>query len=166
MAILDKWTLDFVSSSAEQTVRLGVRLGELLDVHDLVCLSGDLGSGKTTLAQGIGRGWGVALPVTSPTYVLVNQYPRLRDGRILYHVDGYRLESQAEIISAGVEDIMEADGPVMIEWAERFKSFLPDDRLWVEMEYINMTRRKLRITASGDRSARLLEDFKRSAFGV
>lgn len=166
MAILDKWTLDFVSSSAEQTVRLGVRLGELIEVHDVICLSGELGSGKTTLAQGIGRGWGVAIPVTSPSFILVNQYPRVRDGRILYHIDGYRLQGEADILTTGVEDILEAYGPVMIEWAERFASMLPLDRLWIEMEYINMTRRKLRFTASADRSARLLEDFKRSAFGV
>ncbi|HEX6386596.1 MAG TPA: tRNA (adenosine(37)-N6)-threonylcarbamoyltransferase complex ATPase subunit type 1 TsaE, partial [Anaerolineae bacterium] len=83
MAILDKWTLDFVSNSVEQTVRLGVRLGELLQGRDLLCLSGELGVGKTALARGVGRGWGTALRVTSPTFVLVNEYPRVSDGRIL-----------------------------------------------------------------------------------
>ena len=91
MAILDRWTIDFVSSSVEQTTRLGVRLGELLQIHDLVCLSGDLGAGKTALARGIGRGWGSGLRVTSPTFTLVNEYPRLADGRVLYHIDCYRL---------------------------------------------------------------------------
>ncbi|MBK9050630.1 MAG: tRNA (adenosine(37)-N6)-threonylcarbamoyltransferase complex ATPase subunit type 1 TsaE [Chloroflexi bacterium] len=60
MAILDSQSLDFVSSSVEQTVRLGVRLGELLQVGDVLCLSGDLGAGKTALARGVGRGWGTS----------------------------------------------------------------------------------------------------------
>jgi tRNA threonylcarbamoyladenosine biosynthesis protein TsaE len=166
MAILDKWTLDFISSSLEQTVRLGVRLGELLQVHDLICLSGELGVGKTALARGIGRGWGTALRVTSPSYVLVNQYPRLHDGRILYHVDCYRLEKAEEIDSLGVEDILDNEGAFMIEWPERIESLLPTDRLWIELGYLNLTRRTLRFTASGERSAKLLEGFKHSAFGI
>jgi len=166
MAILDKWTLDFISSSLEQTVRLGVRLGELLQVHDLICLSGELGAGKTTLARGVGRGWGTALRVTSPSYVLVSQYPRLHDDRILYHVDCYRLEKPEEINTLGIEDILDSDGAFMIEWPERIESLLPADRLWIEIGHLNQTRRTLRFAASGERSARLLEGFKRSAFGI
>lgn len=166
MAILDKWTVDFISSSVEQTVRLGVRLGELLQLGDLLCLSGDLGMGKTALARGIGRGWGAAIRVTSPSYVLVNQYPRLKDNRILYHIDCYRLEGQGDIESVGFEDILDDDAAVMIEWPERIESMLSEDRLWIELGYLNMTRRTLRFTASGKRSARLLEAFKHSAFGI
>jgi tRNA threonylcarbamoyladenosine biosynthesis protein TsaE len=166
MAILDKWTIDFISSSSEQTVRLGVRLGELLQVRDLICLSGELGVGKTALARGIGRGWGTALRVTSPSYVLVNQYPRMHDARTLYHIDCYRLEKPEEIFTTGVEDILDSEGAFMIEWPERIESLLPPDRLWVELGYLNLTRRTLRFTASGDRSARLLEGFKHSAFGI
>ncbi len=166
MAILDKWTVDFISSSVEQTVRLGVRLGELLQLGDLLCLSGDLGMGKTALARGIGRGWGAAIRVTSPSYVLVNQYPRLKDNRILYHIDCYRLESQGDVESVGFEDILDEEAAVMIEWPERIQSMLSDDRLWIEIGYVNMTRRTLRFTASGKRSAKLLEAFKHSAFGI
>lgn len=166
MAILDKWTVDFISSSVEQTVRLGVRLGELLQLGDLLCLSGDLGMGKTALARGIGRGWGAAIRVTSPSYVLVNQYPRLKDNRILYHIDCYRLEGQGDIESVGFEDILDDDAAVMIEWPERIESMLSEDRLWIELGYLNMTRRTLRFTASGKRSAKLLEAFKHSAFGI
>ena len=166
MAILDKWTLDFISSSVEQTVRLGVRLGELLQADDLLCLSGELGVGKTALARGVGRGWGTALRVTSPSYVLVNEYPRLHDGLILYHVDCYRLENQEQIDTVGLEDILDADGSVMIEWADRIEKMLPEDRLWIEIGYINLTRRTLRFSASGSNSAKLFEEFKRSAFGI
>jgi tRNA threonylcarbamoyladenosine biosynthesis protein TsaE len=143
-----------------------VRLGELLQVHDLVCLSGELGAGKTALARGIGRGWGTGLRVTSPTFTLVNEYPRLADGRILYHVDCYRLEETADQISAGLEDVLDGSGAVMIEWPERIETILPEDRLWVGLSYVSETRRKLHMTATGDRSAELLEDFKKSAFGV
>ncbi|MCC6605518.1 MAG: tRNA (adenosine(37)-N6)-threonylcarbamoyltransferase complex ATPase subunit type 1 TsaE [Anaerolineae bacterium] len=166
MAILDRWTIDFVSSSVEQTTRLGVRLGELLQTHDLVCLSGDLGAGKTALARGIGRGWGSGLRVTSPTFTLVNEYPRMSDGRILYHIDCYRLEATADRYTVGLEDVLEGNGAVMIEWPEMIEPMLPEDRLWVKMSYVSETRRKLHITAAGDRSAELLEAFKKSAFGV
>ena len=166
MAILDKWTLDFISSSLEQTVRLGVRLGELLHVQDLICLSGELGVGKTALARGIGRGWGTAMRVTSPSYMLVHQYPRLHDSRYLYHVDCYRLEKREEIVTLGLEDILDNDAAFMIEWPERIEPLLPADRLWIELGYLNLTRRTLRFAASGDRSAKLLEGFKRSAFGI
>lgn len=166
MAILDRWTIDFVSSSVEQTTRLGVRMGELLRVHDLICLSGELGAGKTALARGIGRGWGTGLRVTSPTFTLVNEYPRLADGRILYHVDCYRLEETADQLSTGLEDILDGAGAVMIEWPERVEAMLPEDRLWIALSYVSETRRKLHITATGDRSVELLEAFKKSAFGV
>ena len=166
MAILDESTIDFISSSVDQTLRLGVRLGELLQVGDCVCLSGELGSGKTALAQGIGRGWGASQHVTSPTYTLVNEYPRLRDGRILYHIDCYRLESTGEIVTAGLEDILDDQGAIMIEWPKRIEPLLPPDRLWVAMRYVSDTRRGLRIQGQGERSAALLANFRRSAFGV
>lgn len=166
MAILDQWTLDFISNSEEQTLRLGVRLGELLRATDLVCLSGDLGSGKTAVARGIGRGWGSSIRVTSPTYVLANEYPRLHDGRILYHLDCYRLHGAGDIITAGFADILESEGAIMIEWPERIVSWLPEDRLWIDLEYVSDTRRRLHMRATGERSQQLLEDFKQSAFGV
>lgn len=166
MAILDKWTIDFISSSEEQTVRLGVRLGGLLQPRDLLCFSGELGAGKTALARGVGRGWGTAVRVTSPSFTLVNQYPRPHDGRILYHIDCYRLTGEADAETVGLEDIFAADGAAMVEWPERITSWLADDRLWVTLTYMSETRRSLRFTATGERSAALLTDFKQSAFGV
>lgn len=166
VAILDKQTLDFISSSIEQTVRLGVRLGELLEIGDIICLAGELGTGKTTLARGIGRGWGAGQRVTSPTFTLVNQYPRLRDGRTLYHVDCYRLRGEGEIITAGLEDIFDDDGVFMIEWPERIESLLSKSRLWITLRHVSETRRGLRFHSEGDRPSELLELFRESAFGV
>jgi len=166
MAILDEWTLDFISTGVEQTERLGVRLGELLQPDDVLCLSGELGTGKTVMARGVARGWGTALRVTSPSFTLVNQYPRLGDGRILYHVDCYRLSSEGEIATAGLADVLDSGGAVMIEWPERIERLLPADRLWITLRYLKEMRRGLRMVASGERSAALLKGFKRSAFGV
>ena len=70
MPILNEWTLDFISNSVAQTERLGARLGQLLQVGDLICLSGELGAGKTAMARGIGRGWGTTLRVTSPYFYI------------------------------------------------------------------------------------------------
>lgn len=166
MAILDEKTVDFISTSVEQTERLGVRLGQLLQQDDVIGLAGDLGAGKTAMARGIGRGWGTALRVTSPTFTVVNQYPRMSDGRILYHVDCYRLQSEGDVVTAGLEDVLSNDGAVMIEWPERIEKWLPQDRLTIQLRYLSETRRGMRIIASGDRSAALLRGFKRSAFGV
>lgn len=166
MAILGENTLDFTSTSVEQTERLGVRLGELLGAHDVICLAGPLGAGKTVLARGIGRGWGTALRVTSPTFTLVNEYPRFSDGRILYHVDCYRLSSWGDIVTAGLEDVLDGDGAIMIEWPERIEELLPEDCFWIRLRFLSEFRRGMRITAEGDRSVQLLEAFRRSAFGI
>jgi len=166
MAILTDQSLDFISSSEQQTMRLGVRLGELLRPHDILCLAGELGTGKTVLARGVGRGWGTVIRVTSPTFTLVNQYPRMHDDRILFHVDCYRLESEKDVVTAGLEDILLTDGAFMIEWPERITEWLPDDRLLIEMGHMDETRRKLRFSATDDHSTELLKAFRRSAFGV
>ena len=166
MAILKEWTVDFTSNSVEQTVRLGVRLGELLTMSDVLCLSGELGAGKTALARGIGRGWGTTARVTSPTFTLIHEYARSKDGRILYHLDCYRLQSEADIETIGLEDVLDGHGPVMIEWPEQVASWLPQDRLWITLTYISQTRRSLRLEAEGPRSTDLLKEFKKSAFGV
>ena len=166
VAILSSHALDFISNRVEQTERLGVRLGELLRPGDLICLYGELGAGKTALARGLGLGWGTALRVTSPTFTLINEYPRAKDGMILYHLDFYRLENSAEIITTGVTDILDNDGAFMIEWPERVEHLLDYDRLSIHLRYVTEYKRGLRIEAQGERSEKLLETFRRSAFGV
>ncbi len=164
MPILEGQSLDFLSHSPEQTQRFGVRLGELLKPGDLVCLEGDLGSGKTTLTQGIARGWGSLDPVTSPTFVLINQYRRA-DSQVLYHVDAFRLGSSQEAVHLGLEDLLADHGPVVVEWADRIADVLPAERLWVHLRWVDDLRRGLRFEALGNHYERVLERFKRSAFG-
>jgi len=163
MPILDERSLDFLSHSPDQTRRLGVRLGELLKPGDLVCLAGDLGSGKTTLAQGIARGWGCLDPVTSPTFVLINEYRRADDTR-LYHFDAFRLSGAGEGNNLGLEDLFE-EGPVLVEWPDRVGEMLPDERLWVRLQWVDESRRELRFESEGPRYDRLLRQFRKAAFG-
>src|SRR4030042_5954313 len=116
MPILDANTLEFISRSPDQTRRIGMRLGELLSPTDIICLNGELGAGKTTLVQGIARGWGTSDNVTSPTSVLVNNYRR-PDGVEMNHLDAYRLESALEAEDLDLERML-AEGPLLVEWAE------------------------------------------------
>jgi len=166
MAILDENTLDFSSSGLEQTVRLGVRLGELLRPNDALALSGELGAGKTALAQGVGRGWGSIVRVTSPSFTIINEYPRLSDSRILHHVDCYRLSTAADVATLGLEELFDSGAAVMVEWPERIEALLPDDRLLIALQHTSPTRRGIRMKALGDRSKELLSDFRKSAFGL
>jgi tRNA threonylcarbamoyladenosine biosynthesis protein TsaE len=160
--ILDANTVDFSSSSPSQTVRVGARLGELLRPGDLVCLHGDLGTGKTTLVQGMARGWGSAKAARSPSFVLVNEYRRA-DGMVLYHLDAFRLEP-GEWPGLEVEAALD-NGAMVVEWPERVEGFLTQERMQVEMRWIDETRRNLRVEAKGARPEEILRDFRKLAFG-
>ncbi len=164
MPILEGQSLDFQSHSPEQTNRIGVRLGELLDLSDLVCLAGDLGSGKTTLAKGIARGWGSLDVVTSPSFILVNQYRR-PDQQILYHVDAFRMEGVEDAYLIGLHELIEDKAPILLEWPERIAAMLPSERLWVTLRWVDELHRGLQIEAHGLRYERMLDQFRRSAFG-
>lgn len=164
MPILTDQSLEFISHSAEQTRRLGVRIGELLQPTDLICLSGDLGSGKTTLVQGIARGWGALDEATSPTFVIINQYRRADSAR-MYHLDAFRLSGAAEAEAMGFYELLESDGPLVIEWPERIPGILPEERWWVQLSWVDESRRRLRVDAAGSRYIKLLRDFQKSAFG-
>lgn len=164
--ILREGELDIISHSATQAGRLGVRLGKLLKAGDIICLSGDMGTGKTVLATGIGQGWGATTPLTSPTYNLVHQHRRDDDEVVLYHLDCYRLQSADETDTIGWEDILESHGVVIIEWAERIEDALPHDRLWIDLRVIEDTRRSFRLEAEGERYQKLVEEFRAVTFGA
>lgn len=163
MPILDHRSLDFISHAPEQTVRLGVRLGERLQPGDVLCLSGELGSGKTTLVTGIGRGWGVMEAVTSPTFVLVNEYRRA-DGLALWHLDCYRLQSGAEAVAFGFDDLLNAEGVMVIEWPEHIAEVLPPERLHIRLRWVDAEKRGCRLEAIGPRYEALLQEFRQAAF--
>ncbi|HSR48593.1 MAG TPA: tRNA (adenosine(37)-N6)-threonylcarbamoyltransferase complex ATPase subunit type 1 TsaE [Anaerolineales bacterium] len=164
MPILDDRTLEFLSHSPEQTLRVGVRLGEILRHGHVVCLEGDLGSGKTTLTQGIARGWGALDAVTSPTFVLVNEYRRA-DSDILYHVDAFRLATAEEARGMGLPDLFDEGHVVVIEWPAQVAQVLPTDHLWVGLGWVDESRRSMKFAASGSAHLRLLGEFRKAAFG-
>jgi tRNA threonylcarbamoyladenosine biosynthesis protein TsaE len=138
-----------------------------LQAGDLICLEGDLGSGKTCLAQGIGRGWGVAERLISPTFTLVHEYQRPRDGLYFYHVDLYRVARPEEVYSLGLDDYLDdSEAVTIIEWAEQAGDLLPSERLWVTLRHIDNTRRGLLFSAQGARYESLLGIFRKRAFGA
>jgi tRNA threonylcarbamoyladenosine biosynthesis protein TsaE len=167
MPILDEHTLDFISHSPDQTRRLGARLGALLRPSDLICLEGELGTGKTCLAQGIGLGLGVVEPLTSPTFTLIAEHRPPPPAPILYHIDLYRLNAPVEeALAFGLDDYLQGDGVCLIEWAERVKAMLPDERLWITLRHLNNSKRGVVMVASGSRYEELLRLFRQSAFGL
>jgi tRNA threonylcarbamoyladenosine biosynthesis protein TsaE len=163
MPILAPNTIEFFSRSAEQTRRVGMRIGAMLHMGDMVCLQGELGAGKTTLVQGMAQGWGSADGVSSPTFVLVNVY-RKPEGALLFHLDTYRIDSTAEAEELDL-DTMLAQGPLVIEWAERVKTLLPGENLWVKLEYLEEEQRLMQVTANGKRYEALLLELRQALFG-
>lgn len=163
MPILAPNSLEIISRSPEQTRRVGMRLGSLLQPGDVVCLSGDLGSGKTTLVQGIASGWGSLDAVSSPTFVLVNVY-RCLGSRRLFHLDAYRLQNAAEAEELDVQNMLE-NGPVLVEWADRVRAALPGEHIWVALKYVDEYQRDLMFTARGLRYQSLLSALRRQIYG-
>ncbi|NDJ59655.1 MAG: tRNA (adenosine(37)-N6)-threonylcarbamoyltransferase complex ATPase subunit type 1 TsaE [Chloroflexi bacterium] len=166
MPILQEAGLDIFSHSAEQTQRLGTRLGALLRPGDVVCLSGGIGAGKTVFAAGIGAGWGARPPLTSPTFNLVHEHHRDRDGGRLYHLDCYRLGSADEAETIGLDEILDSAGTVICEWPEQVAARLPEQRLWIELRVLDVTRRNFIFHATGPRYEALITDFRGLSFGV
>ncbi len=164
MPILDPNTVECFSRSADQTRRFGMRLGGLLRPGDLVGLSGDLGSGKTTLISGVVKGWGSPDPVTSPTFVLVNEYYRF-DGSVLFHMDTYRLTDLWEAEELDFERMLQK-GPLLIEWADRIADILPKDYLQIRMKYIADGVRSFTLKPYGKRYTAMIKEFRRLCFGV
>jgi len=168
--ILREGELDLISHSAEQTQRLGMRLGGLLQAGDILCLSGDMGAGKTVFAAGIGKGWGTKLALTSPTFNLVHEHSRERDALRLYHLDCYRLRGIADAESIGLTDILDSltrgRGAVILEWPENIEAMLPEQRLWIELRALEPTRRNFTFEARGKRYEELVARFREQIFGA
>ena len=143
-------TLTLETKSHAETQALGERLGRALAAGDVVALTGDLGAGKTSFVQGLARGLGVRGRVASPSFTIVNEH----EGRVpLFHVDFYRLESARELDHIGFDDYFLRGGVVVVEWAERFPSALPAERLDIRIEIAGDDVRRLHV--GGPSAARL-----------
>lgn len=131
---------EFTTTSASGTIALGKKIGEKLQPNDVLALYGPLGAGKTTLVQGVAEGLGIKDYVTSPTFILINEY----QGRIpLYHVDLYRLADVSQIEDLGIEEYFTKGGVCVIEWAERLKNLMPKKHQAITIDIISENQRKI-----------------------
>jgi tRNA threonylcarbamoyladenosine biosynthesis protein TsaE len=151
---VERDTLILVSHSVAETQRLGCSLGQLLEGQEVICLEGELGTGKTTLTQAIGCALGVDDPITSPTFTLVNEYRG--EWATLHHIDLYRLDTREEMVQAGIDEYLCADAICVIEWAEKAKEILPPEYLYITLKYADDDRRGITLQSKGQRYIDLL----------
>ncbi len=158
--------LDFISHSPAQTERVGVRLGEQLATGDLVLLVGTFGVGKTCLVRGIARGLGSTNMVTSPSFVLINEYQAgsLHQHIPIYHIDLYRLGTEAEVATIGIEELWNGEGICLVEWPERAQTLMPTTHLSIYLQHLSETKRQLRFVPHGPRAVTLLHTFHQLTF--
>ncbi|MDP9119435.1 MAG: tRNA (adenosine(37)-N6)-threonylcarbamoyltransferase complex ATPase subunit type 1 TsaE [Actinomycetota bacterium] len=122
--------IEIETETADRTREVGQALATVLQPRDTVILTGDLGAGKTTLVQGIGRGLGVVHHVASPTFTLVREY----SGRLdVAHVDVYRLERVQDVVDLGLDELGGPDRVLLVEWGDAVQDLLPEDRLRVQL---------------------------------
>ncbi len=149
-------TLTLPLPNRRATRRLGARLGAVLRAGDLVVLEGDLGAGKTFLVRAIARRLGVpaALPVTSPTFTLVNEHATQPP---LVHADLYRLGDADELVELGLVERIGRDAIVIVEWGDRFAEALGGNGLWIELS-LGAQGRTARLAARGERAKSILAE--------
>jgi tRNA threonylcarbamoyladenosine biosynthesis protein TsaE len=150
----------FLSNSPAETSALGKRVGRRLEAGSVIALTGELGCGKTLLTRGICAGLGVPLrQVNSPTFVLVNEYR----GRLpVFHLDMYQIGAEVDAVELGITDYLaRAEAGVMIiEWAEKIMSLLPDDLLYINFEILSARKRRMAFSTAGKRFYSLFKELR------
>jgi tRNA threonylcarbamoyladenosine biosynthesis protein TsaE len=140
-------TREFITHSPEETIALGRTLAGLLSPPKIVLLRGDLGAGKTTLVKGIAAGFRAASEddVTSPTFTLVHEY-RGPDAN-LYHIDLYRVDTQRQLETLGLDDLVAENSVLLIEWGEKFPRFVSERDVEIALERLGENERKVRVSS-------------------
>jgi tRNA threonylcarbamoyladenosine biosynthesis protein TsaE len=128
------------TASTEETREFGKKLAAKLQTGTILALTGQLGAGKTTLIQGIAQGLGIKDLVTSPTFILINEYPAKIP---LVHLDLYRLDSEAQIEDLGIEEYFEKPAVMVVEWAEKLGTLLPGKAKKISIEIIDENKRRI-----------------------
>jgi len=130
--------------SEEETIELGRRIAGRLPRPAVVLLIGELGSGKTTLAKGIIQGLGAADPeeVSSPTYTLIHEFG---NGARVYHIDLYRIDTAAEVLALGLDDLLNSNAVLLVEWGERFPQLWPEDHIEIRLRWLEENTREIEI---------------------
>lgn len=122
--------MEFTLNSVEDTVKLGEKLGSLLNPGDVICLTGDLGTGKTYFTKGIAKGLHIKEPITSPTFTIVNEY----EGRLkLHHFDVYRVNDIDELLFLGFDEYIYSNAVSIIEWADYINELIPDEHIYINI---------------------------------
>lgn len=151
--------LKYHTLSDQETINLGRKLGSVLEEGDVIAMAGELGSGKTWFAKGVGSGLGVPEEsvITSPSFALVNEYK----GRCPFlHMDIYRLEEVSDFLSAGLDEYFYGNGVVVVEWADRWPSILPEWRLEVKFEIVDDQTRAITFSRDHPRAMEILKNFE------
>lgn len=143
--------MDFFVNSVEDTVLLGEKLGKVLKSGDIICLVGDLGTGKTHFVKGVAEGLNIKEPITSPTFAIVNEY----EGRLkLYHFDVYRVNDPDEIEAIGFDEYIFSNAVSIIEWSNYIEELIPEEHIEINIEknkYDEPDSRKISINYYGSR---------------
>ncbi len=149
--------MKIISHSFKETLKFGKFIAKHLKPADVICLSGELGSGKTVLAKGIASGLGIETSkITSSSFILIREHLQ---GRLpFYHFDFYRLKEAQDISALGYEEYFYGDGVSVIEWPERLKYLIPKEHLKIELSYQGEFKRGLKFYAQGLRYKELLKD--------
>lgn len=135
-----------VVNSREETAAVARRLAQAVEPGAFICLTGDLGAGKTTFTQAFAKGLGIDEPVTSPTFTLVQEY----QGRIpLYHFDVYRIGHPEEMEDLGYRDYFYGQGVCVVEWAALIRELVPEAHLWIRIKVLGETVREICLEPSG-----------------
>lgn len=134
---------EFESNSTDETIKFAKDLSGELKPGDVVALTGELGAGKTCFTKGLAEGMGVTGYVKSPSFTILNIYD---DGRLpFYHIDLYRIENKLELVDLGLDEYVYGKGVTVIEWAERIEDELPPNTIRINIEYIDETKRKIKV---------------------
>ncbi|MBI5038546.1 MAG: tRNA (adenosine(37)-N6)-threonylcarbamoyltransferase complex ATPase subunit type 1 TsaE [Nitrospirae bacterium] len=146
------------TKSVAETISIGRSLGRILSSGDVVCLTGELGAGKTYFVKGLAGGLGVigirGKGVTSPTFIIIREYK----GRLpLYHIDLYRIGVVEDLRDIGMEEVIYGRGVTAIEWAERIADRLPDERIEITLRYEDKKTRLIEMTAFGRHHTQVLK---------
>ncbi|MBR4824244.1 MAG: tRNA (adenosine(37)-N6)-threonylcarbamoyltransferase complex ATPase subunit type 1 TsaE [Spirochaetaceae bacterium] len=119
------------TQTAEETIKLGEKIGSFLKAGDVLAMRGTLAAGKTTITKGIARALGIEETITSPTFTIVSEY----EGKLhLYHIDVYRLDSSEDFVNLGSDEMLYGNGVSIIEWSEKVQSEIPKKAITISLE--------------------------------
>lgn len=137
----------FETQSAQETQKLAQDIARKFQGGEVLCLEGDLGSGKTTFTQGLLKGLGIKGPYTSPTFVVMKEYQlKTKNHKLktVFHIDAYRV-NENDILNLGWNEILEKgkENIVIVEWADRIKNIIPKNAMWIKFEWVDEEKRKI-----------------------